>query len=132
MAVFRVQKTQNYTIMSNYHLNDKALSLKAKGLLSLMLSLPDSWDYTRAGWHPSAKRVWTGFGQRFGNWKTPGTSSAAVSVTKAGKCAVWSTRCLSNRRNQNRKIPYRLNLNGKSLCRQNPRRKILHRKIPHN
>ena len=40
MAVFRVQKTQNYTVMSNYHLNDKALSLKAKGLLSLMLSLP--------------------------------------------------------------------------------------------
>ena len=86
----------------------------------------------RAGWHPSAKRVLTGFGQRFGNWKTPGTSSAAVSVTKAGRCAVWSTRCLSNRRNQNRKIPYRLNLNGKSLCRQNPRRKNLHRKIPHN
>ena len=49
MAVFRVQKTQNYTIMSNYHLNDKALSLKAKGLLSLMLSLPDSWDYTTRG-----------------------------------------------------------------------------------
>ena len=49
MAVFRVQKTQNYTVMSNYHLNDKALSLKAKGLLSLMLSLPDSWDYTTRG-----------------------------------------------------------------------------------
>ena len=46
MAVFRVQKTQNYTVMSNYHLNDKTLTLKAKGLLSLMLSLPDSWDYT--------------------------------------------------------------------------------------
>ena len=44
MAVFRVQKTQNYTIMSNYLLNDKELSLKAKGLLSLMLSLPDNWD----------------------------------------------------------------------------------------
>jgi len=49
MAVFRVQKTQNYTVMSNHHLNDKALSLKAKGLLSLMLSLPDSWDYTTRG-----------------------------------------------------------------------------------
>ena len=49
MAVFRVQKTQNYTVMSNYHLNDKALSLKAKGLLSLMLSLPDTWDYTTRG-----------------------------------------------------------------------------------
>ena len=49
MAVFRVQKTQNYTIMSNHHLRNKALSLKAKGLLSLMLSLPDTWDYTTRG-----------------------------------------------------------------------------------
>ena len=49
MAVFRVERTQNYTVMSNYHLRDKTLSLKAKGLLSLMLSLPDTWDYTLAG-----------------------------------------------------------------------------------
>ena len=43
MAVFRVERTQNYTVMSNYHLRDKGLSLKAKGLLSLMLSLPDGY-----------------------------------------------------------------------------------------
>jgi len=49
MAVFRVERTNNYTIMSNYHLRDKSLSLKAKGLLSLMLSLPDNWDYTLSG-----------------------------------------------------------------------------------
>ena len=49
MAVFRVERTQNYTVMSNYHLRDKGLSLKAKGLLSLMLSLPDDWDYTLSG-----------------------------------------------------------------------------------
>ena len=49
MAVFRVQKTQNYTIMSNHHLRNKTLSLKAKGLLSLMLSLPEDWDYTTRG-----------------------------------------------------------------------------------
>ena len=49
MAVFRVERTQNYTVMSNYHLRDKNLSLKAKGLLSLMLSLPEDWDYTLAG-----------------------------------------------------------------------------------
>ena len=49
MAVFRVERTHNYTVMSNYHLRDKSLSLKAKGLLSLMLSLPDTWDYTLAG-----------------------------------------------------------------------------------
>ena len=49
MAVFRVEKTKDYTIMSNYHLRDTKLSLKAKGMLSLMLSLPDDWDYTLAG-----------------------------------------------------------------------------------
>lgn len=49
MAVFRVEKTRNYTVMSNYHLRDKSLSLKAKGLLSLMLSLPEDWDYTLKG-----------------------------------------------------------------------------------
>ena len=47
--VFRVQKTQDYTVMSNHHLRDKNLSLKAKGLLSQMLSLPEDWDYTLAG-----------------------------------------------------------------------------------
>ena len=49
MAVFRVEKTKDFTIMSNYHLRDKNLSLKAKGLLSQMLSLPEEWDYTLAG-----------------------------------------------------------------------------------
>lgn len=49
MAVFRVERTHNYTVMSNYHLRDKRLSLKAKGLLSQMLSLPEDWDYTLAG-----------------------------------------------------------------------------------
>lgn len=49
MAVFRVNKNKNYTVMSNYHFKDKNLSLKAKGLLSQMLSLPDGWDYTVAG-----------------------------------------------------------------------------------
>ena len=46
MAVFRVEKTKDYTIMSNHHLKDRRLSLKAKGLLSMMLSLPKEWDYT--------------------------------------------------------------------------------------
>jgi DnaD/phage-associated family protein len=49
MAVIRVEKTKNYTVMSNYHLKDKNLSLKAKGLLSYMLSLPDDWDYSVRG-----------------------------------------------------------------------------------
>ena len=49
MAVFRVERTNNYTVMSNYHLRDKTISFKAKGLLSMMLSLPENWDYTLAG-----------------------------------------------------------------------------------
>ena len=49
MAVFRVERTKGYTVMSNHHLRNKELSLKAKGLLSQMLSLPEDWDYTLAG-----------------------------------------------------------------------------------
>ena len=49
MAIFHVKKNTNYTIMANYHLRDKSLSLKAKGLLSQMLSLPEKWDYTLQG-----------------------------------------------------------------------------------
>ena len=49
MAVFRIEKNKNYTVMANYHLRDISLSLKAKGLLSLMLSLPEDWDYTTKG-----------------------------------------------------------------------------------
>lgn len=49
MSVFRVEKSKNYTVMSNHHLRNKKLSLKSKGLLSLMLSLPDEWDHTLKG-----------------------------------------------------------------------------------
>ena len=49
MAVFRVEKNSGYTVMSNHHLRNRNLSLKAKGLLSQMLSLPEDWDYTLQG-----------------------------------------------------------------------------------
>lgn len=49
MSVFKIEKTKDYTIMSNYHLRDKSLSYKAKGLLSFMLSLPEDWDYSLNG-----------------------------------------------------------------------------------
>ena len=48
-TVFRVEKTANYTVMSNTHLKDRRLSFKAKGLLSVILSLPPNWDYTVTG-----------------------------------------------------------------------------------
>ena len=49
MSIIRVNKTKNYTVLSNFHFKEKAMSLKAKGLLSLMLSLPDDWNYSIAG-----------------------------------------------------------------------------------
>ena len=49
MSVFRINKTADYTVMTNTHLRDKNMSLKAKGLLSVMLSLPEKWDYSIAG-----------------------------------------------------------------------------------
>lgn len=58
MSIFRVERTHDYTVMSNHHLKNRALSLKAKGLLSLMLSLPDDWDYTLQGLaHISLEKV---------------------------------------------------------------------------
>ena len=49
MSIMRIHKTKNFTIMSNFHFKEKGMSLKAKGLLSLMLSLPDDWNYSIAG-----------------------------------------------------------------------------------
>ena len=49
MSVFKIEKNQNYTVMSNHHLRDRNLSYMAKGLLSYMLSLPDDWDYSITG-----------------------------------------------------------------------------------
>ena len=49
MAVFRIERTRDYTVMSNHHLRNHELSLKAKGLLSMMLSLPEDWNYTTRG-----------------------------------------------------------------------------------
>lgn len=49
MSIVRVHKTKNFTVMSNYHFKEKKMSLKAKGLLSLMLSLPDDWNYSISG-----------------------------------------------------------------------------------
>ena len=49
MAIFRIEKTRDYTVMSNHHLRNAGLSLKSKGLLSMMLSLPEDWNYTTRG-----------------------------------------------------------------------------------
>lgn len=49
MSIFKIEKNKNYTVMSNYHLRDRNLSYKAKGMLSFMLSLPEDWDYSLKG-----------------------------------------------------------------------------------
>ncbi len=49
MPVFRIEKTRDYTVMANHHLKNRELTLKAKGLMSVLLSLPDDWDYTLVG-----------------------------------------------------------------------------------
>ena len=49
MAVFRIEKTRDHTVMSNHHLRNAGLSLKSKGLFSMMLSLPEDWNYTTRG-----------------------------------------------------------------------------------
>ena len=71
MAVFRVEKSRGYTVMSNHHLRNKELSLKAKGLLSQMLSLPEDWDYTLAGCPISIGKVSTRSAPPYGSLKKP-------------------------------------------------------------
>ena len=58
MAVFRIERTRDYTVMSNHHLRNANLSLKAKGLLSMMLSLPEDWNYTTLVLQRSVRRAW--------------------------------------------------------------------------
>ena len=59
MVVFRIEKTRNYTVMSTHHLRNAGLSLKSKGLFSMMLSLPEDWNYTAKAWSKSARRAQT-------------------------------------------------------------------------
>ena len=92
MAVFRVERNTGYTVMSNHHLRNKELTLKAKGLLSQMLSLPEDWDYTLAGLSHgcpiSTGRKSTLSVKRCGNWNAPGISSVQGNVTQKDACGV--------------------------------------------
>ncbi len=72
MAVFRIEKTRDYTVMANHHLRNKELSLKAKGLLSLMLSLPMIGTTPRRASRTSAKTVWTAFAPPSRSWSSTG------------------------------------------------------------
>ncbi len=82
MAVFRVERNTGYTVMSNHHLRNKELSLKAKGLLSQMLSLPEDWDYTLAGYPTSTGKVSTQSAPPYGSLKKPDISQGGRDATK--------------------------------------------------
>ncbi len=102
MAVFRIERTRDYTVMSNHHLRNGKLSLKAKGLLSMMLSLPEDWNYTTRGLAAICKRAWTLSAARCGSWKLLGTLSAISCET--GRVGSAIPRMLSTS-NHSRKNP---------------------------
>ena len=91
MAVFRIERTRDYTVMSNHHLKDTALSLKAKGLLSMMLSLPDEWNYTTRGLAAICKEGVDASAGRCVSWKRRATSSAASFAVLEDALATRST-----------------------------------------
>ena len=106
MAVFRVEKNRGYTVMSNHHLRNKDLSLKAKGLLSQMLSLPEDWDYTLKGLSLINRKASTPYGRRCGSWKRPGISPASRTGTAGARWPTWfipSTNSRSPGQRQRRK-----------------------------
>ena len=85
MAVFRVEKNRNYTVMSNHHLKDKSLSLKGKGLLSVVLSLPDEWNYSIRGLAAICKEGVDSIGTTLRELEVVATwSDTASGTTKAG------------------------------------------------
>ena len=91
MAVFRIEKTKDYTVMANHHLKNRSLSLKAKGLLSVILSLPENWNYTTRGLASICKEGVIASPRRFRNWSKTATSCAIDFVTRKGALPIRST-----------------------------------------
>ena len=90
MAVFRIERTRDYTVMSNHHLRNEKLSLKAKGLLSMMLSLPENWNYTTRGLAAICKEGVDAIGGALRELETAGTSSAISCGTGRAGSAIPS------------------------------------------
>ena len=86
MAVFRVERNKGYTVMSNHHLRNKELSLKAKGLLSQMLSLPEDWDYTLKGLSLINREKIDAIREAIKSLNVPGISSGQGSATRKDAC----------------------------------------------
>lgn len=143
MPVFRVEKTRDYTVMANHHLKNKELTLKAKGLLSVILSLPEDWDYTLKGLsHINREGVdaireavreleRAGYVQRSRNKNAKGQFADIEYVIYEQPRRPYADEEPASE-NQCWKIQYWITQRRKSLCREIPRWRNLRWKIPHN
>ena len=103
MAVFRVERNTGYTVMSNHHLRNKELSLKAKGLLSQMLSLPEDWDYTLAGLSHINREKIDAIREAVKELEKAGYIVRSGSATKRDACGAQITSYTSSRSRESRK-----------------------------
>ena len=99
MPFFRVNKTKDYTIMANHHLKNRDLSLKAKGLLSVMLSLPEDWHFTVHGLVSICKDG-TASAAQYGNWRRPGISCGTVCGIRKVTSTGWNTSSTKRRKSR--------------------------------
>ena len=110
MSVFRIERNKNYTVMSNYHLRDTTISLKSKGLLSMMLSLPDEWNYTTRGLAKICKEGVDAIGGALRELESAGTSSATRCGTARAASATPSMSSMSSPSPKRRIRPSRIRL----------------------
>ena len=96
MAVYRVQRTRDYTVMSNYHLKDKGLTLKSKGLLSMILSLPEEWNYTTRGLASICKEGVDAIGSALKELETAAILSAGSFAVRMAVLLIPSTSFMSS------------------------------------
>ena len=129
MAIMRINKTTDYTVMSNYHFREKGMSLKAKGLLSLMLSLPEDWDFTVKGLANLNKDGVDGVRAALEELKTFGYLRVTRERNEKGQVSGTVT---TFTKSQHRKSLYWKNLKRKSLYWKNQHRKNPYRKIQRN
>ena len=108
MAVFRIEKTRDYTVMSNHHLKDRTLTLKSKGLLSMMLSLPDEWNYTTRGLAAICREGVDSIGAALKELETHGAHSFGMKKARSRIPSMSFTKCLSASRRQAQVRLYRV------------------------
>lgn len=110
MAVFRVERTRDYTVMSNYHLKDTGLTLKAKGLLSMMLSLPDEWNYTTRGLASICKESVETIGKTLRELESAGYLTRRQLRARMAGSPIPSTPSLRSRSSPSRNRPRQIRL----------------------